>query len=232
MDKPHYTFAPQDAQDEYAYNYYGKCKYSNAIVFAVKNSMIDFQVIDNDKANIRPLFCKLCSASFAREVTLQCHKMIVHRKMATEEIYTYKSGFECSDCSKIFSTKDNLMMHFGNFHGTVGREKYIEIYRIKPYSCTKCEKSFNSPYDVNLHFASQHFNGSIGIHDIEKENKPTKTQKEVSDNNEKKEETNSDDNVEKGPLESNKNTAENSNEALKSTKENDQDASMEASRAC
>ena len=51
MDKPHYTFAPQDAQDEYAYNYYGKCKYSNAIVFAVKNSMIDFQVIDNDKAN-------------------------------------------------------------------------------------------------------------------------------------------------------------------------------------
>ncbi|XP_065225432.1 zinc finger protein 391-like isoform X2 [Planococcus citri] len=108
------------------------------------------------KLHSTPFSCQICSKSFARKDHLR-----QHQRMHSEE-KCYKCGicdarykhnrhkvrherthdgpcFECADCGKKFSCKDNLTKHVKVHFG------------VKPFSCQKCGKKFTRKGSLTQH---------------------------------------------------------------------------------
>ena len=68
--KSSFVVAPQDKQDEYAFYYRGEMPYCNGVVFAVKNSLIPYDVIDQDQVtSLKPRCLFAPTPSLKRGIT-------------------------------------------------------------------------------------------------------------------------------------------------------------------
>ncbi|XP_060726841.1 zinc finger protein 1035 [Tachysurus vachellii] len=104
---------------------------------------------------VKPYRCKTCENCFSRYDHLKYHQnrcrgkkqqldvnleQKAHHAGSQAKKHTQSDVFECSSCSKTFSSHTNLTRHFSMLHST-----------FKPFSCKRCGSGFTSQDNLKRH---------------------------------------------------------------------------------
>ncbi|XP_055944492.1 gastrula zinc finger protein XlCGF49.1-like [Argiope bruennichi] len=100
--------------------------------------------------------CNICDKPFPNETEMQTH----HRQH-------FGKCFQCKECNKYFSSKNNLIIHSQThivtksfeceicnekFHCKIDLQRHYQVHiNIRPFACNSCDKTFKTQKRLTVH---------------------------------------------------------------------------------